>query len=126
MALPANNQNRNFIELINRTKAVKVRGIVSFLENNEEKVKILNLDGFVTLPDEACNILVNFQAMRIPWYNIKKWNRKEKIWAEPIRPEVFYYDKPPKRRFILEGALWNEKITTVYDEMNTVIEYPHF
>jgi len=77
----------------------------------------------IRLPMEARNIKVWFEALRFAWTYayVKKWDRKDNSWHTPTTMELFKYDTPPMRRFVVSGAMYQEALTEIYNNNDELI-----
>lgn len=89
-----------------------------------EKLEILKSGDLIKLPIDARQVQVSFESLRFLgiYCVVKKWNRNVEDFVNGKEPEIFKYDVPPQRRFILDGTLYFEKITFVYNERSEVVD----
>ena len=92
--------------------------LINYVLNDEPIKKEASGSGrIISVPLNATDVEVKFQARRPRWGDIMKYDRFEKKWCKPDEPHVFRYEKPPlQRTFTISGNLWREAVMRVSDE----------
>ncbi|XP_068727094.1 uncharacterized protein [Montipora capricornis] len=91
--------------------------VVSYVLEGEKKTLEKRGNGSVIkIPSTAEKIEVSFKVLRPPWVDIKKYDRFQGCWCNPIEPHIFYYGTPPTRTFTIGGPLGWESVIKITNE----------
>lgn len=86
------------------------------LENKEQTEEVIGSGKAIDIPAQARQIKVRFQAGRLVWHDVVKYDRFQRCWCKPYQAHVFEYHFPPIRTFRISGSLYSEAVIKVTNE----------